>query len=99
MRFLSLHRASGGKMRDLGKESAAEKYLRTSVIHNFRSIQRHRSVVAPYPGDRPLDVLSAEVGGSTWSRRHRGGRGTPGCRPANVSAGPALLMPTSPKPR
>ena len=56
--FVSLHRR-WRKLRDPGSAAA---YLRTSVIHNTRSIQRHRSVAARHPDDRPLDVPSAEVG-------------------------------------
>ena len=56
--FVSLHRR-WRKLRDPGSAAA---YLRTSVIHNTRSIQRRRSVAARHPDDRPLDVPSAEVG-------------------------------------
>ena len=56
--FVSLHRR-WKKLRDPG---AAAAYLRTSVVHNTRSIQRRRSVAARHPVDSPLDVPSAEYG-------------------------------------
>jgi RNA polymerase sigma-70 factor (sigma-E family) len=56
--FVSLHRR-WRKLRDPG---AAASYLRTSVIHNTRSIQRRRSVAARHPEELPLDVPSAESG-------------------------------------
>jgi RNA polymerase sigma-70 factor (sigma-E family) len=56
--FVALHRR-WKKLRDPG---AAAAYLRTSVVHNTRSIQRRRSVAARHPVDSPLDVPSAEYG-------------------------------------
>ncbi|HEY9377931.1 MAG TPA: sigma factor, partial [Jiangellaceae bacterium] len=56
--FVSLHRR-WRKLRDTGSAAA---YLRTSVIHNTRSIQRRRSVASRHPEDAPLDAPSAEHG-------------------------------------
>jgi RNA polymerase sigma-70 factor (sigma-E family) len=56
--FVSLHRR-WKKLRDPGSAAA---YLRTSVVHNTRSIQRRRSVAARHPEDVPLDAPSAEFG-------------------------------------
>ncbi|HEX2362523.1 MAG TPA: SigE family RNA polymerase sigma factor [Jiangellaceae bacterium] len=56
--FVALHRR-WKKLRDPGSAAA---YLRTSVIHNTRSIQRRRSVAARHPDDVPLDMPSAESG-------------------------------------
>jgi RNA polymerase sigma-70 factor (sigma-E family) len=56
--FVSLHRR-WRKLRDPGSAAA---YLRTSVIHNTRSIQRRRSVAARHPEDVPIDAPSAEYG-------------------------------------
>jgi RNA polymerase sigma-70 factor (sigma-E family) len=56
--FVSLHRR-WRKLRDPGSAAA---YLRTSVIHNTRSIQRRRSVAARHPEEVPLDAPSAEYG-------------------------------------
>jgi RNA polymerase sigma-70 factor (sigma-E family) len=56
--FISLHRR-WKKLRDPG---SAASYLRTSVVHNTRSIQRRRSVAARHPEDVPLDAPSAEFG-------------------------------------
>ncbi len=56
--FVSLHRR-WRKLRDPGNAAA---YLRTSVIHNTRSIQRRRSVAARHPQEMPFDGPSAESG-------------------------------------
>ena len=56
--FVSLHRR-WRKLRDPGSAAA---YLRTSVIHNTRSIQRRRAVASRHPDDKPLDAPSAESG-------------------------------------
>jgi RNA polymerase sigma-70 factor (sigma-E family) len=56
--FVALHR----RWRKLRDPQAAVAYLRTSVVHNTRSIQRRRAVASRHPDDRPLDVPSAEHG-------------------------------------
>jgi RNA polymerase sigma-70 factor (sigma-E family) len=56
--FVALHR----RWRKLRDPHAAVAYLRTSVVHNTRSVQRRRAVAARHPDDRPLDVPSAEHG-------------------------------------
>lgn len=54
--FLALHRR-WNRLHDSGKAVA---YLRTSVVHGTRSVQRHRSVVARHPEDPIPDAPSAE---------------------------------------
>lgn len=56
--YVSLHR----RWRKLRDPSAAAAYLRTSVIHNTRSIQRRRAVAARHPEEGPFDAPSAEYG-------------------------------------
>ncbi|MBD0293146.1 MAG: SigE family RNA polymerase sigma factor [Jiangellaceae bacterium] len=56
--FVALHR----RWRKLRDPSAAVAYLRTSVIHNTRSIQRRRAVAARHPEDAPFEAPSAEYG-------------------------------------
>jgi RNA polymerase sigma-70 factor (sigma-E family) len=56
--FVSLHR----RWRWLRDTRNAAAYLRTSVIHNTRSIQRRRAVAARHPDDVLLDAPSAESG-------------------------------------
>jgi RNA polymerase sigma-70 factor (sigma-E family) len=56
--FVALHR----RWRRLRDPGSAAAYLRTSVIHNTRSIQRRRAVVARHPEDAPADAPSAELG-------------------------------------
>jgi RNA polymerase sigma-70 factor (sigma-E family) len=56
--FVALHRR-WRRLRDTGSAAA---YLRTSVVHNTRSIQRRRAVAARHPEDAPFDVPSAESG-------------------------------------
>ncbi|MGH8774848.1 MAG: SigE family RNA polymerase sigma factor [Jiangellaceae bacterium] len=56
--FVALHR----RWRKLRDHRSAAAYLRTSVVHNTRSIQRRRAVVARHPDDAPLDIPSAEAG-------------------------------------
>lgn len=56
--FVALHR----RWRRLRDQRRAVAYLRTSVIHNCRSVQRRRAVSARHPEDVPPDVSSAEVG-------------------------------------
>lgn len=56
--FVALHR----RWRKLRDPRAAVAYVRTSVVHNTRSVQRRRAVAARHPDDRPLDAPSAEHG-------------------------------------
>ena len=56
--FVSLHR----RWRRLRDTRSAAAYLRTSVVHNTRSIQRRRAVAARHPDDVLLDAPSAESG-------------------------------------
>jgi RNA polymerase sigma-70 factor (sigma-E family) len=56
--FVSLHR----RWRRLRDTRNAAAYLRTSVVHNTRSIQRRRAVAARHPDDVLLDASSAESG-------------------------------------
>lgn len=56
--FVALHR----RWRKLRDHRSAAAYLRTSVVHNTRSVQRRRAVAARHPDDAPLDVASAEAG-------------------------------------
>ncbi len=56
--FVSLHR----RWRRLRDTRNAAAYLRTSVVHNTRSIQRRRAVAAKHPDDVLLDAPSAESG-------------------------------------
>lgn len=56
--FVALHR----KWRRLRDPHAAVGYLRTSVIHGTRSVQRRRAVAARHPEDIRPDVASAEEG-------------------------------------
>ncbi|HEY9408409.1 MAG TPA: SigE family RNA polymerase sigma factor [Jiangellaceae bacterium] len=54
--FVALHR----RWRTLRDPERAVGYLRTSVVHGTRSVQRRRSVAARHPQDAPLDEPSAE---------------------------------------
>jgi RNA polymerase sigma-70 factor (sigma-E family) len=56
--FVAVHR----RWRKIRDPHAAVAYLRTTVVHNTRSVQRRRAVAAKHPEDRPLDVQSAEHG-------------------------------------
>ncbi len=56
--FVALHR----RWRRLRDPRSAAAYLRTSVVHNTRSIQRRRAVAARHPDDAPVDMPSAELG-------------------------------------
>ena len=56
--FVALHH----RWRRLRDQRNAVAYLRTSVIHNTRSVQRRRAVVARHPVDAPPDAPSAEMG-------------------------------------
>jgi RNA polymerase sigma-70 factor (sigma-E family) len=56
--FVALHR----RWRRLRDPHNAAAYLRTSVVHNTRSIQRRRAVAAKHPDDVLLDAPSAESG-------------------------------------
>ncbi len=61
--FVALHR----RWRRLREPAAAVGYLRTSVVHGCRSIQRRRGVVARHPEEPPGHAPSAEqvaVGGA-----------------------------------
>jgi RNA polymerase sigma-70 factor (sigma-E family) len=55
--FVALHR----RWRWLRDQGSAVAYLRTSVIHNTRSVQRRRAVAVRHPDDAPPDVPSAET--------------------------------------
>jgi RNA polymerase sigma-70 factor (sigma-E family) len=54
--FVALHR----RWRRLRDPGAAVGYLRTSVVHGTRSIQRRRAVRARHPDELPPDAPSAE---------------------------------------
>ncbi len=54
--FVALHR----RWRRLRDPAAAVGYLRTSVVHGCRSIQRRRGVAARHPADPPVHEPSAE---------------------------------------
>lgn len=54
--FVALHR----RWRRLRDPAAAVGYLRTSVVHNCRSVQRRRTVVAKHPAEPAPDEPSAE---------------------------------------
>ncbi|WP_205856494.1 SigE family RNA polymerase sigma factor [Phytoactinopolyspora endophytica] len=54
--FVALHR----RWRKLHDPQKAAAYLRTSVVHGTRSVQRRRHVADRHPEDRPLDAPSAE---------------------------------------
>lgn len=54
--FVALHR----RWRRLRDPGSAVAYLRTSVVHGCRSVQRRRGVAARHPEDRAPHVPSAE---------------------------------------
>nr|WP_216852981.1 SigE family RNA polymerase sigma factor [Phytoactinopolyspora halotolerans] len=54
--FVALHR----RWRKLHDPHKAVAYLRTSVVHGTRSVQRRRKVADRHPEDRPPDAPSAE---------------------------------------
>ena len=56
--FVALHR----RWRRLRDPSHAVAYLRTSVVHGVRSVQRRQSVAARHPEDPLPDAPSAEQG-------------------------------------
>nr|WP_198664252.1 SigE family RNA polymerase sigma factor [Jiangella endophytica] len=61
--FVALHR----RWRRLREPAAAVAYLRTSVVHGCRSVQRRRGVAARHPEEPPGHAPSAEqvaVGGA-----------------------------------
>ncbi len=54
--YVALH----GKWRKLRDSNSAVAYLRTSVVHGSRSVQRRRGVAAKHPEDPPSHAPSAE---------------------------------------
>lgn len=56
--FVELHR----RWRRLRDPHAAAAYLRRSVVHGTRSVQRRQAVAARHPDDIPPNADSAEIG-------------------------------------